>query len=59
MRIWKTDEITNLFTQLDDAKASLLQNKDNEFMRPYLLDYVNYLEYLMNDIYVGRIENDE
>lgn len=58
MRIWKTDEITNLFIQLDEAKASLLQNKDNEFMKPYLLDYVNYLEILTNDIYVGGIENE-
>lgn len=58
MRIWKTDEITNLFTQLDEAKASLLQNKDNEFMKPYLLDYVNYLESLTNDIYVGGLENE-
>ena len=58
MRIWKTYEITNLFTQLDEAKASLLQNKDNEFMKPYLLDYVNYLEMLTNDIYVGGIENE-
>ena len=58
MKIWKTDEITNLFTQLDEAKASLLLNKDNEFMIPYLLDYVNYLESLTNDIYVGAIENE-
>lgn len=58
MKIWKTDEITNLFTQLDEAKASLLLNKDNEFMIPYLLDYVNYLEMLTNDIYVGGIENE-
>ena len=58
MKIWKTDEITNLFTQLDEAKASLLKNKDNEFMKPYLLDYVNYLEMLTNDIYVGGIENE-
>lgn len=58
MRLWKTDEITYLFTQLDEAKALLLLNKDNEFVKPYLLDYVNYLESLTNNIYVGGLENE-
>lgn len=59
MKVFKSEEITQIFEELDNDKAWLLECKDYPMTSRMIQDHINYLEGLIQNIYIGEIKNEE